>query len=232
MSITQNLITSISSSSSAFLAPSTFNSRRQVSFPVKSVSVCKCVMTPQEAETAYKTKVDRNLNMGKLQAGYLFPEVARRSSAHLLKYPDAQVISLRIGDTIEPIPEVISFAMANPEGSSSKHSRWSLKGTTALVTGGIHGIGEKQVAFAFNGKLNILINNVGANVRKPTIEFTAEEYLKVMSTNLDSAYHLSQLTYSLFKASENGNIVFIFFVAGFTSIGSRSIYAASKAAMD
>ncbi|WJX15219.1 LL-diaminopimelate aminotransferase [Trifolium repens] len=114
MSITQNLTVTISSSSSAFLAPSNFNSRSQVSLlPMKkSVSICKCVATPQEAETAYKTRVSRNENMGKLQAGYLFPEIARRRSAHLLKYPDAKIISLGIGDTTEPIPQVITSALA------------------------------------------------------------------------------------------------------------------------
>ena len=30
----------------------------------------------------------------------------------MLKYPDAQVISLGIGDTTEPIPEVITSGMA------------------------------------------------------------------------------------------------------------------------
>ncbi|CAA2984430.1 LL-diaminopimelate aminotransferase, chloroplastic [Olea europaea subsp. europaea] len=61
---------------------------------------------------AYKTKVSHNENMKKLQAGYLFPEIARRRTAHMLKYPDAQVISLGIGDTTEPIPEVITSSMA------------------------------------------------------------------------------------------------------------------------
>jgi len=50
--------------------------------------------------------------MAKLQAGYLFPEIARRRAAHLLKYPDAKIISLGIGDTTEPIPNVITNAMA------------------------------------------------------------------------------------------------------------------------
>ncbi|OIV94578.1 hypothetical protein TanjilG_25640 [Lupinus angustifolius] len=113
MSITQNLTaTSFSSSSSAFLAPTTFNSRSQVSLPVKSVGICKCVAAPQEADTVYKTKVSRNGNIAKLQAGYLFPEIARRRNAHLLKFPDAKIISLGIGDTTEPIPEVITSAMA------------------------------------------------------------------------------------------------------------------------
>ncbi|XP_017971083.1 PREDICTED: LL-diaminopimelate aminotransferase, chloroplastic isoform X1 [Theobroma cacao] len=116
MSLMSNLSTSmISSSSSAFLAPTSFNSSRSqsVSVPVKSIKICKCVATPQEQQqTAYKTKVSRNSNIAKLQAGYLFPEVARRRAAHLLKYPNAQVISLGIGDTTEPIPDVITSAMA------------------------------------------------------------------------------------------------------------------------
>ncbi|KAM7482384.1 hypothetical protein LguiB_006967 [Lonicera macranthoides] len=110
----QLLSTSISSSNSAFIAKTNFNLRTQnVSLPARNIEICKCVATPQAEKTAYKTKVSRNENMGKLQAGYLFPEVARRKAAHMLKYPDAQVISLGIGDTTEPIPEVITSAMAN-----------------------------------------------------------------------------------------------------------------------
>ncbi|KAF5790027.1 putative LL-diaminopimelate aminotransferase [Helianthus annuus] len=66
----------------------------------------------QKDPSTYKTKVSRNENIAKLQAGYLFPEVRRRKAEHVLKYPDAQVISLGIGDTTEPIPEVITTAMA------------------------------------------------------------------------------------------------------------------------
>ncbi|XP_019074587.1 LL-diaminopimelate aminotransferase, chloroplastic isoform X1 [Vitis vinifera] len=68
---------------------------------------------------SHMTKVSRNANMAKLQAGYLFPEIARRRSAHMLKYPDAQVISLGIGDTTEPIPEVITSGMAKKANALS-----------------------------------------------------------------------------------------------------------------
>jgi len=59
------------------------------------------------------TSVPRNANIGKLAAGYLFPEIARLRNAHLEKNPDAKLISLGIGDTTEPIPEVIAKAMAD-----------------------------------------------------------------------------------------------------------------------
>ncbi|KAL0547629.1 hypothetical protein IC582_017573 [Cucumis melo] len=114
MAATHNLSSAaLSSSSSAFFAHSTFSAKNpMVSLPGKSVGVCMCVATSQDSKTAHKTAVSRNANMAKLQAGYLFPEVARRRNAHLLKFPDAKVISLGIGDTTEPIPEVITSAMA------------------------------------------------------------------------------------------------------------------------
>lgn len=58
------------------------------------------------------TRVARNPNFGKLQAGYLFPEIARRRRAHQEARPDAKIISLGIGDTTEPIPPTIAAAMA------------------------------------------------------------------------------------------------------------------------
>ena len=37
------------------------------------------------------------------------------------------------------------------------------------------------------------VNNVGSNVRKPTLEYSTEDYRHVMSTNLDSTYRLCQV---------------------------------------
>ncbi|WZZ23033.1 hypothetical protein YC2023_124420 [Brassica napus] len=59
----------------------------------------------------------------------------------------------------------------------------------------------QQVSSAFSGKLNILVNNVGTNVWKPTVEYTSEDYAKVMSTNFESAFHFSQIAHPLLKAS-------------------------------
>ncbi|KAK1431245.1 hypothetical protein QVD17_14564 [Tagetes erecta] len=107
-------VTPLSSSSSALFAQNNFAGVRtqSVNVSTKKMGVCKCVAASPAEQTAYKTKVSRNGNIAKLQAGYLFPEIGRRKAAHMLKYPDAQVISLGIGDTTEPIPEVITSAMA------------------------------------------------------------------------------------------------------------------------
>ncbi|KAL9332553.1 hypothetical protein ACSQ67_002163 [Phaseolus vulgaris] len=90
----------------------------------------------------------------------------------------------------------------------------------------------EEVASTFNGKLNIYVNNVGTNFRKPTIEYSGEEYSQLMTVNLDSSFHLCQLAYPLLKASEKGCIVFLSSVAGVTSMGTGSVYAASKAAIN
>ncbi|XP_010452516.1 PREDICTED: tropinone reductase homolog At5g06060-like isoform X1 [Camelina sativa] len=89
----------------------------------------------------------------------------------------------------------------------------------------------QDVSSAFSGKLNILINNVGFNIRKPTVEYSSEEYASIMSTNLESAFHFSQIAHPLLKASGVGNIVFISSVSGLVSCGG-SVYAATKGALN
>ncbi len=81
------------------------------------------------------------------------------------------------------------------------------------------------------GGLDILVNNVGTNIRKKTIDYTAEEYLTVFSTNLTSAFHLSQLFYPLLKKSEQGNIINISSVAGLAHLRTGSVYGMTKAAL-
>ena len=69
--------------------------------------------------------VQRNKNIAKLQAGYLFPEIGRRRRAFLEQNPDAQVISLGIGNTTEPLtPHIVEamqdavIGLGTPEGYS------------------------------------------------------------------------------------------------------------------
>ncbi|MCO5594779.1 hypothetical protein L7F22_048812, partial [Adiantum nelumboides] len=89
-----------------------------------------------------------------------------------------------------------------------------------------------DVCSTFDGKLNIMVNNVGTNIRKPTVEYTAEDLSHIMSTNFESAYHNAQLAHPLLKASGKGNVVFVSSIGGVVAIRSGSLYAASKAAMN
>ncbi|XP_038723580.1 tropinone reductase homolog At5g06060-like isoform X2 [Tripterygium wilfordii] len=92
-----------------------------------------------------------------------------------------------------------------------------------------------KVSSLFNGKLNILINNVARVIWKSTVELTADDFSSMMSTNVESAYHMCQLTHPLLKCSGRANIVFISSVAGVLAVyvsGSGSIYSATKGAVN
>lgn len=47
----------------------------------------------------------------KLQAGYLFPEIARRANAFREQHPGVELIRLGIGDVTEPLPQAVVEAM-------------------------------------------------------------------------------------------------------------------------
>ncbi|MCA9440475.1 MAG: LL-diaminopimelate aminotransferase, partial [Candidatus Omnitrophica bacterium] len=64
--------------------------------------------------------VQRNPNMAKLRAGYLFPEIGRRRRAVVEQNPDAKIISLGIGDTTEPLaPNITSGLVKACQGMGS-----------------------------------------------------------------------------------------------------------------
>lgn len=90
----------------------------------------------------------------------------------------------------------------------------------------------ETVASVLDGKLNILVNNVGTNIRKPIVEFASEEFSILMATNFESVFHLSQLAYPLLKASGVGNVVFMSSVSGFVSLKSMSVQSATKGAIN
>ncbi|MEA3364214.1 MAG: aminotransferase class I/II-fold pyridoxal phosphate-dependent enzyme, partial [Candidatus Hydrogenedentes bacterium] len=48
-----------------------------------------------------------NQNYNKLEAGYLFPEIARRTREFLAANPGVEVLRLGIGNTTEPLPPSI-----------------------------------------------------------------------------------------------------------------------------
>jgi LL-diaminopimelate aminotransferase len=56
--------------------------------------------------------VKRNPHVAKLNSGYLFPEIIKRKKLFLEKNPQAQLISLGIGDTTEPLPLFIAQELA------------------------------------------------------------------------------------------------------------------------
>jgi Tropinone reductase 1 len=88
-----------------------------------------------------------------------------------------------------------------------------------------------QADCAHVGKLDILVNNVGSNRRKKTIEYTEEDFDYIFDTNLKSLYELTKLCHPYLKRDEESlvtagpsSVVHIGSVAGATCIKSGTLY--------
>lgn len=81
------------------------------------------------------------------------------------------------------------------------------------------------------GVLDILVNNVGTNIRKKALDYTEKEYDQLLDTNLKSAFRMSQLAYPYLKKSGNGRVINISSVSGLMHLRTGVLYGMSKAAM-
>ena len=94
--------------------------------------------------------------------------------------------------------------------------------------------GRKQVFEAVEsalGGLDIVINNVGTNVRKKALEYSSAEFDSLFRTNLTSAFEVCRLAYPHLIRSGGGSIVNIGSVAGERAIRTGVPYGMTKAAL-
>ncbi len=163
-------------------------------------------------------------------------------------------------------------------------NRWTLKGKTALITGGTRGIGQaiaaeflqlgaevmivardanvlnnrlsewQKLGFQVQGisadiskaperetlfrqlekkcdHLDILVNNVGTNIRKKTMEYSDEEFHQILNTNLISTFTMCRFAILFKKFKAGACIVNISSVAGLTHMRTGSPYGMTKAAI-
>lgn len=78
------------------------------------------------------------------------------------------------------------------------------------------------------GRLDVLVNNAGCNVRRRALEVTAEDWDKVVNTNLRGAFFVAQAAARIMKAQHWGrviNIGSVTCVAGYAGMGP---YCASR----
>jgi tropinone reductase I len=83
-----------------------------------------------------------------------------------------------------------------------------------------------------NAPLEILINNVGTNIRKKTVDYSEDDILKIFQTNLFSAFALSRGLYPFLCHSGNASIVNISSVAGLIHLRTGALYGMTKAALN
>jgi NAD(P)-dependent dehydrogenase (short-subunit alcohol dehydrogenase family) len=89
---------------------------------------------------------------------------------------------------------------------------------------------ERDVIAAFNG-VDILINNAGMNLRKQLVEFTLEEWRRVLDTNLTSVFLMCRSFVPHMSGRGYGRIINLTSIMSHVSIPGRSAYSASKTAL-
>ena len=110
----------------------------------------------------------------------------------------------------------------------------------------LQGLGVKAAAVAVNvadeqavgrliegaarefGRLDIVINNAGTNVRKPPQDLTLDEWHHVMDTNLTSAFLVSKAAYPHLKRQGGGKIINIGSMMSIFGVRFSPAYAPSK----
>ena len=86
-----------------------------------------------------------------------------------------------------------------------------------------------ECADVFSGSVNILVSNVGFNIRKPTVEVTIQQYRALMTTNLEASFALCQAFHPLLRAARDAAVVFNSSVASLVSMQSGAVYAMTRA---
>ncbi len=82
------------------------------------------------------------------------------------------------------------------------------------------------------GKIDILINNAGVNMKKPSLEVTNEEFNRIIQTNLNSVFSLTREVAKGMIERKSGSIIMISSMTGYYGIDRVPAYTASKSGIE
>jgi 3-oxoacyl-[acyl-carrier protein] reductase len=96
------------------------------------------------------------------------------------------------------------------------------------------GAGDRLVAESLStfGRIDILVNNIGGNLKGSAAELTDAEWIEIIDLNLLTAMRLTRAAVPHLVAQRSGSIVFVASIFGRETGGAgRAAYTTSKAAM-
>lgn len=128
---------------------------------------------------------------------------------------------------------IVARSKSDTDNEALRYSEagYKAKGFTCDVTSA----GDRNALHEFImnewGGLDILVNNAGTNTRRKTIDSDEADFESLMKLNLGSVFQMCRMFHPLLVTSRFASIVNVASVAGFTSVGTGSPYAASKAGL-
>ncbi|WP_375417576.1 SDR family oxidoreductase [uncultured Hymenobacter sp.] len=145
-------------------------------------------------------------------------------------------IGYAVADELLSLGAEVLIVARNANDVAAAVAGWTARGlpATGLAADLAAPIGQAAVFQHLQAQaqgLDILVNNVGTNIRKPFLEFTPADYERLFQVNLFSTLALCQLLYPLLKASGHGAIVNVGSVAGQIDVRTGPPYAMTKAAL-
>lgn len=91
--------------------------------------------------------------------------------------------------------------------------------------------GAVEQVLAHCGQIDILVNNAGTNVRRDSIDYTPEDWDRVLDTNLKGAFFLTQAVGKHMISRRRGKILNISSMTSFLGLPTVPAYSATKAAL-
>jgi len=89
---------------------------------------------------------------------------------------------------------------------------------------------DARIAERF-GKVQILVNNAGINIRKPVTDFTLDEWRSVLDTNLTSVFLMCRAFVPRMKGQGYGRILNLTSIMSHVALAHRTAYCASKSGL-
>ena len=78
------------------------------------------------------------------------------------------------------------------------------------------------------GRIDVLVNSAGVNVRRPSLEFSLEDWQRVLDVSLTGSFICSQAVAPAMIEAGWGRIINLSSMLGFVGMGERPAYTAAK----
>lgn len=109
----------------------------------------------------------------------------------------------------------------------------SKKGVAQALVLDVSDIAGAQAMIAQNGPFHILVNNAGINRPAETLSVSTNDFDAIMDLNVRAPYFMAQaVAQGLVEADQQGSIINISSQMGHVGSAGRSVYCASKHAME